>query len=113
MVPNADLFTKSVTVNTAFPQRRTEYDLPLPADADVPAMKELLTGVLHGGIEGVAPDPAADVLRLRVGGDTITLRLHWWSSSERGEFLVVQDRVLATVREALREREMAGVGAGL
>jgi small-conductance mechanosensitive channel len=105
VVPNADLFTKSVTVNTAYPERRIEYDLTLPAGADVDALKHRLTTLLRGGgIDGVAPDPQAEVLLIKLAGDgSATLRLRWWSPSERGEYLTVQDRVLSAVREALRE----------
>lgn len=103
VVPNADLFTKSVTVNTAFAQRRMIYDLTLGNDPDIDKANQVIADVLtKGGIAGVAEDPVADVLVLRISGSTVTLRLLWWSASERGEYLVVQDRVLRRVREAVR-----------
>jgi len=41
-------------------------------------------------------------LLLNVGGDRIaTLRLRWWSDSERGEYLIVRDRVLERVWQIL------------
>ena len=107
VVPNADLFTKSVTVNTAFAQRRMIYDLTLGNDPDIAKANQVIADVLtKGGIAGVAEDPVADVLVLRITGSTVTFRLLWWSASERGEYLVVQDRVLRRVRDAVR-------GAGL
>lgn len=107
VVPNADLFTKSVTVNTAFPQRRMMYDLTLAAGADVPTATRLIADVLtRAGIEGVSKDPVADVLLLKVGSSS-TLRLLWWSVSERGEYLVIQDRVLKAVGQALTQAGIA------
>src|SRR4051812_21814811 len=35
VVPNADLFTKPVIVNTAFAARRVEYDVDVPIETDV------------------------------------------------------------------------------
>lgn len=37
---------------------------------------------------------------LRSPASSTTLRLLWWSRSEHGEFLLVQDRVLHAIREA-------------
>ena len=103
VVPNADLFTKAVIVNTAFDQRRTGYDLALPPDVDVETAKRRLAEVLHDDIEGVSPDPRAEVLLVKLDGQTATLRLRWWSASRHGDYLIVQDRVLRAVRDALRE----------
>jgi small-conductance mechanosensitive channel len=103
VVPNADLFTKAVIVNTAFDQRRSEYDLTLPPEIDVERAQARLAEVLHDGIEGVSPDPRADVVLVKVDGTAATVRLRWWSPSRHTDFLIVQDRVLHAVRDALRE----------
>jgi small-conductance mechanosensitive channel len=101
VVPNADLFTKVVTVNTAFATRRIRYDLAISAKADITAAKRIAADVLtKSGIEGVERDPVADVLLLTIGGQATTLRLLWWSHSEHGEFLLVQDRVLSALHAA-------------
>lgn len=98
VVPNSDMFTKAVLVNTAFDQRRVEYDLNLPSGANVLELKQRFAELFSSEIEGVARDPRAEVLLLNVGGDrTATLRLRWWSDSERGEYLIVRDRVLERV----------------
>lgn len=102
VVPNADLFTKSVTVNTAFNVRRTEYDITLPADVDVEAVKGRIVERVNAGIEGVALAPPADVLLVKFDATGVTLRVRWWSSPERSVNLEVQDRVLRAVREAVR-----------
>jgi small-conductance mechanosensitive channel len=58
-------------------------------------------------IEGVERDPVADVLVLAIGGQAVTLRLLWWSRPERGEFLLVQDRVLMAIRDAFAKAGIA------
>lgn len=40
VIPNADLFTNSVTVNTAFPQRRMEYDIGIGYGDDTERAKQ-------------------------------------------------------------------------
>jgi small-conductance mechanosensitive channel len=101
VVPNADLFTKSVTVNTAFRTRRVRYDIAVSASVDVEMAKRVAAEVLTSGrIQGVERDPVADVLVLSMNAQSVTLRLLWWSGSEHGEYLVVQDRVLRAIHEA-------------
>lgn len=102
VVPNTDMFTKAVTVNTAFAKRRVEYDVKLPAGSDIFAVIPKLEEILRGHLDGVEKDPDAEVLVLDVSGDgSATLRLRWWSQSERGEYLIVRDRVLQQVFRVL------------
>jgi small conductance mechanosensitive channel len=110
VVPNADLFTKSVTVNTAFSVRRMEFDVAAAADADVDALKrELLARIRR--VSGVAEAPAPDVLLLRFDPSTVTLRLRWWCAPGREASLAVQDRVLTEVRRVIvAERERRSTG---
>jgi small-conductance mechanosensitive channel len=106
VVPNADLFTKSVTVNTAFPLRRVSYDITVQGAEDVRMLQKLLERTVRSGIEGVEPDPVATVLLIKLAANGMTFRLRWWSSSERGEYLIVQSRVLTMVYEALRGAQL-------
>jgi small conductance mechanosensitive channel len=101
VVPNADLFTKSVIVNTAFPQRRMIYELTVGGEVDPERIKARLGEVLRG-IEGVEKDPVADALLTKLSGDNMTFRLLWWARADLAEFAKVQDRVLVAVRGALR-----------
>jgi small-conductance mechanosensitive channel len=103
VVPNADLFTQCVVVNTAFESRREEYDLELPPDIDLDAAKAGLAEVLGSGIEGVARDPKAEVVIVQVTPAKVVVRLRWWSPSKRSDFLLVQDRVLTRVESAARQ----------
>jgi small-conductance mechanosensitive channel len=54
----------------------------------------------------VEPDPVATVLLMKLGANGMTFRLRWWSNSERGEYLIVQSRVLTAVYEALRAAQL-------
>lgn len=108
VVPNADLFTKSVTVNTAFPTRRVRYDLAISSSADLGAARRLASDILtKGDIEGVEHDPVAAAIVIGMNAQSVTLRLLWWSNSQHGEYLLVQDRVLIAVREAFAKNGIA------
>jgi small-conductance mechanosensitive channel len=102
VVPNADLFTKAVIVNTAFDRRRVSCDVAVKGTDDVRSVKQLLERTVRSGVEGVDLDPVATVLLVRIAAEAMIFRIRWWSNPERGEYLIVQDRVLTAVFEALR-----------
>jgi small conductance mechanosensitive channel len=106
VVPNTDLFTKSVTVNTAYERRRIPYDVSVKGSDDAQRVQKLLERTVRSGIEGVAPDPVATAVLISIAGGALTFRLFWWSRSERLDYLVVQDRVLAAVYAALRAEQL-------
>jgi len=56
VIPNSELFTNSVTVNTAFENRRLEYDVIGYGD-DIDLAKQLMLEAIHS-VNGVLKDPA-------------------------------------------------------
>jgi small-conductance mechanosensitive channel len=107
VVPNSDLFTKSVIVNTAYEKRRMRYDVSVKGSDDAHRVQQLLERAVRSGIPGVEPDPVATALLISIAGGALTYRLLWWSGSERLDYLIVQDRVLSAVYQALRADQLA------
>ncbi|MFL5561683.1 MAG: mechanosensitive ion channel family protein [Gemmatimonadaceae bacterium] len=106
IVPNADLFTKSVTVNTAYERRRMMFDIPVKGTDDVEKVQRIIEQAVRSGIEGVEPDPVATALLVSIVGGALTFRVLWWSDSERGSYLIVQHRVLRAVHAALQAEQL-------
>jgi small conductance mechanosensitive channel len=102
VIPNAELFINPVTVNTAFPKRRMEYDIGIGYDDDIDEAKRIILEVMREA-EGVAPDPQADVITVKLDPSTVNLRARWWSDSRIADVLIAQDRVLSTVKRRLQD----------
>ncbi len=100
IVPNGELYTNSVTVNTAFPERRWQYDVGIGYGDDVERARAIILRVLREA-EDVSPDPAADVIVVELAESTVNLRARWWTKSQIADGLKAQDRVLTGVRQAL------------
>lgn len=100
VIPNSDLFTNSVTVNTAFDSRRLEYDFKLKNGDGVARAKEIIGRVLQE-TKDVLPDPKADVVVTAFDDSTVVVKARWWSKSRMGDAMIAQDHVLASVRKAL------------
>lgn len=101
VIPNAELFTNSVTVNTAYDHRRLEYDIGIGYGDDVERAREVMLRAM-AGTEGVLADPAPDVLVVGFAASSVTLRARWWiEPPRRSDALDSQDGVLLAIKKAL------------
>lgn len=101
VIPNAELFTNSVLVNTAFENRRIEYDISIGYGDDIAQAKRIILEVL-GQEESAKAEPRPDVLVFELGGDAVVLRARWWiDPPQRLEALTSRDAVLEKVKSAL------------
>jgi len=101
VIPNADLFTHSVTVNTAFDTRRWEYDFATKLPRDLSAFKVFLVDTVRK-VEEVLPDPAPEALVVDLGDAEVKIRLTWWTKQSRQhQMMMSHDHVLTAIRKAL------------
>ena len=100
VIPNSDLFTQSVIVNTAFPIRRIEQEVGIGYGDDIEQARQVILNVL-GQLEGVLTDPAPDVRVSSLADFAVVLRVRWWSDSRRAEVMVLEDEVLSRVKVEL------------
>ena len=104
VIPNADLFTHSVTVNTALDIRRWEYDLTVNGIRELSELKSLVIDALRK-VQGVLADPRPEVLVMDLGDadlNAVKVRVLWWTKAPRQhEMLASYDRVLTAIRQTL------------
>jgi small conductance mechanosensitive channel len=101
VIPNSELFTNSVTVNTAFENRRLEYDVGIGYGDDIDEAKRLILEAIYE-TEGVLPEPAPDAIVVDLAESTVNVRARWWVQPPlRAEVLDLQDRVLIAIKKKL------------
>ncbi|MGE3539032.1 MAG: mechanosensitive ion channel family protein [Candidatus Tectimicrobiota bacterium] len=101
VIPNAQLFTGAVTVNTAFAQRRLEYDLGIGVNENIDHAKSLILEAIRS-VDGVLQKPAPDVLVVKLADFSVQLRARWWiTPPRRADVLALQDQVLAAIKTTL------------
>ena len=104
VIPNSELYTNRVVVNTAFPQRRLAASVGIGNDEDIPTAKAVILDAV-GGLEGVLGEPAPQVVVTELGDFSVLLEVRWWiSPPARHEAVVATSRVLEAVKAALDER---------
>lgn len=103
VIPNADLLTHSVTVNTAFRKRRLQYEVGVSYQDDIGKVKEIMLAAVNG-IEGVLQDPPAEAFVVALAESSVNIRVYWWTMSpEDTHILHLQDKVLTALKNRLIE----------
>jgi small-conductance mechanosensitive channel len=101
VIPNSELFTNSVTVNTAFDHRRLEYDVGIGYGDDIDEAKQLILEAIRE-TAGVLREPAPDVIVVALAASTVNIRARWWvKPPRRAEVLNLQDKVLTAIKKKL------------
>lgn len=100
IIPNGDVYTKPVTVISAYDMLRTEHDFGIGYGDDLARAKQIALDAIRS-VEGVLAEPAPEVLVWDFTGSSKNLRARWWTRPGRAEVLAVRDRVLQTVAETL------------
>jgi small-conductance mechanosensitive channel len=101
VIPNAELFTHTVTVNTALATRRIECDVGIGYGDDIERAKALILEVL-GQLDDALDDPPPDVLTHELAPSSVVLRARWWiRPPARQDALDARDHVIAAVKKKL------------
>lgn len=101
VIPNSELFTNSVTVNTAFDNRRLQYDVGIGYGDDIDRAKQLILEAIHS-VDGVLKDPAPDAIVVALAESTVNIRARWWiNPPRRSDALDTQDKVLTAIKKKL------------
>ncbi|MES1026391.1 mechanosensitive ion channel family protein [Gloeocapsa sp. BRSZ] len=103
VIPNSELFTNSVTVNTAFDARRIEYDVGIGYGDDVNEAKRLMLEAIYS-VDDVLRDPTPDVLVLELAESSVNIRARWWiKPPRRMDDLNSRDKVISAIKQKLVE----------
>lgn len=103
VIPNAELFTNAVTVNTANARRRMEHDIGIGVGDDIERARAVVLESLRR-IEGVESSPPPDVCVVDLADSSVKLRVRWWiEPPRRADVVAARDRVLTQLKARLIE----------
>ncbi|MDN5567909.1 MAG: mechanosensitive ion channel family protein [Paracoccus sp. (in: a-proteobacteria)] len=100
IIPNAQIYTGTLTVNTAFDLRRSEYDIGIGCNDDWEEAMHLMLEAARS-CEGVLADPAPEAIPVGIDAYQNTIRLRWWTRPERVDVIRTQGRVIVAAYKAL------------
>lgn len=100
-IPNQEVFSASITNNTASPRRRSSVMVGIDYDADISDAIQVIRSAITT-IDLVEASPAPEVLVRELAASTVNLEVRFWVNSQRGEFLAMTSEVAQAVKEALQ-----------
>ncbi len=101
VIPNAELFINAVTVNTAYDQRRLQYDIGIGYGDDIATARKLIIEAMKEA-PNVLNDPAPEALIVDLADSTVNIRARWWiSPPRRADFMDSQSEVLELIKNKL------------
>jgi small conductance mechanosensitive channel len=108
VIPNADLFTRSVIVNTALDSRRWEYDVSVGRTPNLSELKSRIVSAVRA-VSDVLPDPSPEALVVGLdppNSEMVKIRVLWWTKAPRQhQMLYSYDKVLSAIAAALVDLE--------
>ncbi len=105
LIPNADVYSSSVRVQTAYEIIRSVVTVGVDYEADLERAQQVALDAVTG-VEGVMADPAPQALYTQLGTSTIDFDVRYWSASRQADVRTVQDRVVRALTHALNEAEI-------
>ena len=103
VIPNTDLFTKAVTVNTAYAQRRSEYTVGIGYGDEIDRAQRLILEAVKS-VEGVLKDPTPQAVTVDLAESDVKIRVFYWTQPPRWTNLIrVQDSVIRAIKTKLGE----------
>lgn len=101
VIPNTNLFTQSVTVNTAFRTLRLQYDIGIGYGDDIARAKSVIVEAISH-VHGIMQNPTPDVLLVGLADYSVTLRVRWWiSPPRRADTMQSMSDALHAIKDAL------------
>ena len=100
IIPNADVYSTAVTVNTAHKVRRSDYDVRIGYGDDIRHAREVILGCFRD-LDAVEKKPAPEVLVWDLASSTVNLRVRWWTDSHRTDVVHVKAVLLERIKYAL------------
>ena len=100
VIPNSQIYTNPVVVNTAKESRRTQYDVGIGCNDDINRAAEVMLEIMQG-VDGVLDDPAPEVLCVALAESSVNLRCRWWTKSDQSSVVHISDAVIRQIKVAL------------
>lgn len=104
-IPNQEVFSASITNNTASKYLRSSVFVGIDYDANIIEAREVIIRAISN-LDRVQLEPIPEVLVSELAASTVNLEVRFWVDSRRAGFLETTSIVAQKVKEALQEYDI-------
>lgn len=101
VVPNADIYTRSVTVHTAYPMRRISLDVTVGYENDAENVRQIIVETLRR-LDEVLAAPPPQVVYWDLGATSLAIKVRFWIESRRSSEIAARGRAVQAIKEAFQ-----------
>ncbi|MBA3662326.1 MAG: mechanosensitive ion channel family protein [Gammaproteobacteria bacterium] len=102
LIPNGEIYTNAITVNTTYGMRCSEYDIGIGSSDDLQKASQIIREIL-GSINTIIKEPAPEVIIVELGAYYNSLRARWWTAPKQLEVLRIRGKVLSGIKKRFHE----------
>lgn len=99
VIPNANVYTSAITVNTAYTQRRCEFVVGIGYEDDVNKAKKIIIEILNND-RLVLSQPAFTVIMTALADFSVNLTVRWWINTQETNIGDSVSEIQEQVKEA-------------
>lgn len=99
IIPNKDVYTSTIRVQTHYPAVRSSLVVGVSYDTNLSKCRDVALRAL-ADVDGVLADPPPQVYYFEFGGSGINLDLRYWTRPQQAEIRRVQDKVVEVIFDA-------------
>ena len=102
VIPNSEIYTKSIRVITSKDYIRSQYDIGVGYDQDYEKAIKILEETL-AKIDSINKEKPIDVLPWDQADSWLNIRLRWWTESDRSTVIHTFSEVILSTQQAMNE----------
>ncbi|MGD8244280.1 MAG: mechanosensitive ion channel family protein [Anaerolineae bacterium] len=105
IIPNLDVYTNPIVNYSQLPLRRRTVMIGLGYGEDVDRARDLFLNAIRS-TEGVAAEPAPQILSEELGDSALTIAARFWVNQETDNLLVVHSEVVEAINRIAEQEEI-------
>lgn len=106
LLPNSEVFTSAVQVQTAFDYRRTDLAVGVDYNTSLSEATTILERTINN-VEGVNPSFAPEIDLVSFGDSSLDFLVRYWTRSQQKEVRITKTRAILAIKQALDEANIS------
>lgn len=106
LIPNANVFTSAVQVQTAYASRRTDLGVGVDYNTPLENTADLLQRTIEQ-LEGVLPSPTPEIDLVGFGDSSIDFIVRYWTEPQQAQVRRIQTQAIIAIKKAFDKADIS------